>query len=105
MRISISGQHLDVSDALRTHVEERLEKVVRHFDHLTDTRVVLQIERNRHKAEANLNARGVRIHAHAEAGDMYTAIDSMTDKLDRQVLRHKEKSRDHHLEARAKRPE
>lgn len=98
MQISISGQHLDVTSALREHVEEKLDKIIRHFDHMTSTHVVLQIEKNRHKAEAKINARGIQFHAAAEADDMYAAIDSMTSKLDRQVLKHKEKVSDHHAE-------
>ncbi len=99
MQISISGQHMDVTPALREHVEEKLDKIIRHFDNLTDTHVVLQVEKNRHRAEANINARGVRIHATAEADDMYAAIDAMTSKLDRQVLKHKDKISNHHGEA------
>jgi putative sigma-54 modulation protein len=98
MQISISGQHLDVTPALREYVEEKLEKIIRHFDHVTNTHVVLQIEKNRQKAEANINARGTQFHAAAEADDMYAAIDLMTGKLDRQVLKHKEKVSNHHPE-------
>lgn len=98
MQISISGQHLDVTPALREHVEEKFDKISRHFDHMTNTHVVLQIEKNRHKAEAKISARGIQFHAAAEAGDMYAAIDAMTSKLDRQVLKHKEKVSDHHVD-------
>jgi putative sigma-54 modulation protein len=102
MQISISGQHVDVTPALREHVEEKLDKIIRHFDHLTNTHVVLQVEKNRHKAEANISARGVQFHAAAEADDMYAAIDSMTNKLDRQVLKHKDKVSNHHTDNGAK---
>lgn len=102
MQISISGQHVDVTPALREHVEEKLDKIIRHFDHLTNTHVVLQVEKNRHKAEANINARGVQFHAAAEADDMYAAIDAMTNKLDRQVLKHKDKVSSHHTDNSAK---
>lgn len=105
MQISISGQHLDVTPSLREHVEEKLDKIIRHFDNVTNTHVVLQVEKNRHKAEANINARGVQFHAAAEADDMYAAIDSMTVKLDRQVLKHKEKVSNHHVESVAKTPQ
>ena len=98
MQISISGQHLDVTPALREHVEEKLEKIIRHFDHVTNTHVVLQVEKNRHKAEATINARGTQFHAAGEADDMYAAIDLMTGKLDRQVLKHKDKVSSHHAE-------
>ncbi len=102
MQISISGQHLDVTPALREHVEEKLDKIIRHFDNVTNTHIVLQVEKNRHKAEANINATGVQFHAAAEADDMYAAIDAMTSKLDRQVRKHKGKVSDHHSENTAK---
>ena len=96
MKISISGQQMDITPALHKHVEEKVEKIVRHFDHVTSTHVVLHVEKTRHLAEATINAKGATLHASGAAGDMYAAIDAMVDKLDRQVIRHKEKLTDHH---------
>ncbi len=96
MRISISGQHMDITDALRSHVAEKVEKIARHFDHVTHTHVVLHVEKTRHMAEATINTKGATMHASGTADDMYAAIDSMADKLDRQVLKRKEKLTDHH---------
>ncbi|MGR3985251.1 MAG: ribosome-associated translation inhibitor RaiA [Gammaproteobacteria bacterium] len=96
MQLSISGQHMEVTPALHEYVAERVGKITRHFDHVTSAHVVLHVEKKRHMAEATLNARGATVHASASAGDMYAAIDAMTDKLDRQVVRHKEKRADHH---------
>ena len=56
------------------------------------------VEKNRHKAEANISARGIQIHAAAESDNMYSSIDSMTEKLDRQVIKHKEKQTNHHTQ-------
>lgn len=96
MQLSISGQRMDITDALRAHVADKVEKITRHFDHVTRTHVVLRTEKSRHKAEATVNTRGATLHAAATAGDMYAAIDSMAEKLDRQVIKHKEKLTDHH---------
>lgn len=96
MQISISGQHLEITKSLHQHVSEKIEKIVRHFDHVTNTNVVLAVEHKRHKAEATINAKGAMLHASSTRDDMYAAIDSMVDKLDRQVLKHKEKMTDHH---------
>ena len=96
MQISISGQHLDVTSSLKNHVNEKLEKITRHFDHVTQVKVVLHIEKDQHIAEANIHTKGTTINATGEAADMYSAIDTMTSKLDRQVLKHKEKLTDHH---------
>jgi putative sigma-54 modulation protein len=96
MQLTISGQHVEISEPLRQYVSEKFERIIRHFDHLTNTNVVLRIEKNRHLAEATINGSGAALHANAEAADMYAAIDALVGKLDHQVRRHKEKSRDHH---------
>ena len=96
MNLSISGHHLDLTDALRNYVTEKMQKVERHFDHLIDSQIVLSVEKLRHKAEANLHASGTRLHAEAVEDDMYAAIDHMIDRLDRQTRKHKEQLRDHH---------
>ena len=96
MQVTITGQHLEVTDALRDYINEKMERIQRHFDHVTNTNVVLHVEKVRHIAESNLSAKGTMIHANGEAEDMYAAIDQMIDKLDRQVRRYKNKLRDHH---------
>lgn len=96
MQISISGQHMDITESLHNHVSEKVEKIARHFDHVTKTNVVLHVEKTRHIAEATVNTKGAMIHASSTADDMYSAIDSMVHKLDRQVIKHKEKLTDHH---------
>ncbi len=96
MQISISGQQLDITESLHNHVSEKVEKIVRHFDHVTNTNVVLHVEKSRHIAEVTVNTKGAMIHASSTAEDMYSAIDSMAHKLDRQVIKHKEKLTDHH---------
>ncbi|MFT5260651.1 MAG: putative sigma-54 modulation protein [Cryomorphaceae bacterium] len=95
MQIAISGQHLEVTASLKQHVEEKLEKVIHHFDHLTQAQIVLHIEKEDHMAEANIHAKGTSIHATGLAENMYAAIDLMAQKLDRQVLKHKEKITNH----------
>lgn len=96
MQITISGQRMEVTPALHEHVVEKIEKIARHFDHVTNTHVVLQVEKNRHSAEATIRTKGATLHASATADDMYAAIDFMVSKLDRQIIKHKEKLTDHH---------
>lgn len=102
MTFHLTGHHVDITDAIRAHVEQKLEKVKRHADRVTDLHVVLEVERNRHKAEANIMLRGAKLHAEATEDDMYVAIDSMVDKLDRVVKKHREKQVDHHMKDSAK---
>lgn len=95
MQITVSGHQVEVTEPLRNYAAEKMNRISKHFDHVTTTNVVLHIEKNRHMAEATIHAKGATLHANAEGEDMYAAIDSVTDKLDRQVIRHKEKRSDH----------
>ncbi|RJS92248.1 ribosome hibernation-promoting factor, HPF/YfiA family [Salinisphaera sp. Q1T1-3] len=96
MNLNISGHHVDMTNALRDYVASKMERIERHFDHVLDAEVVLEVEKLRHKAEATMQIRGAKLHAEAVKEDMYAAIDCMVDKLDRQTIRHKEKACDHH---------
>ena len=96
MPLTITGHHIDVTPALRNRVESKLAKLDRHFDSLTDIHCVLTVEKLQHKAEATVHLTGGTIHADAVEEDMYAAVDSLVDKLSRQVTKHKEKLTDHH---------
>lgn len=99
MNLTITGHHLDVTPAIRGYVEEKMGRITRHFDQVIDVSVILAVEKLKHKAEVNLHLRGKDIYVESIDDDMYAAIDSLADKLDRQVLKHKEKSGDVHRES------
>src|SRR5664279_1998941 len=98
MNLNLTGIHLDVTPAIRAYVVAKLQRVTRHFDHLIDVNVVLSVDKLRQKVEANVHVRGKEIHAESTEPDMYAAIDSLADKLDRQVVRHKEKLSAHRMD-------
>lgn len=91
MQINISGHHLDLTPSLRDYVTNKMEKLERHFDHITNTQVTLSVEKLRQKAEASVHISGADIFAQSESQDMYASIDALIDKLDRQIIKHKEK--------------
>ena len=91
MNLSVSGHHLEVTPALKSYVQNKLERVTRHFDHIIDAHVILTVEKLKQKAEVTLHVRGKDLHCESEEGDLYAAIDLLADKLDRQVLRYKDK--------------
>jgi putative sigma-54 modulation protein len=91
MNLNLTGNHLDITPAIRDYVVAKLDRITRHFDHVIDVQVVMSVAKLRHKVEANLHARGKDIHVEAVELDMYAAIDVLVDKLDRQVVKHKEK--------------
>jgi putative sigma-54 modulation protein len=96
MQLQLTGHHVEVSDSLRTYVESKFSRIVRHFDHVIDVHCILTVDKLEHKAEATLHVSGGNIHAVSIDGNMYAAIDLLTDKLDRLVKKHKEKRTDHH---------
>ena len=97
MNLNITGHHLEVSPAIRDYVEEKLERVVRHFDHIIDIRVVVAAQKQTQKAEITLHVKGKNIHVDSESTDLYAAIDLAMDKLNRQVGKYKEKVQDHRV--------
>ncbi|WP_298138855.1 ribosome-associated translation inhibitor RaiA [Acidiferrobacter sp.] len=96
MDITVSGQQVEITPPLRDYAVEKVGRIQRHFDHAITADVVLHVEKKRYTAEANVRAKGTVVHADAAAEDMYAAIDLLTDKLDRQILRHKEKVTNQH---------
>ena len=98
MNLNVSGHHLEVTPAIRGYVSAKLERIKRHFDHVIDAHVILSVDKLRQKAEVTLRVRGKDIHCACEEQDLYAAIDLMADKLDRQVIRYKDKRFDkpHH---------
>ena len=96
MQINITGHHLDITPALRSSVHEKFERLQRHFDHITNSHVILSVEKERQKAEATVHVNRGNLFAEVEHEDMYAAIDMLIDKLDRQLKKHKEKLTDHH---------
>lgn len=96
MNLTITGHHLDVTESLRNYVASKMEKLERHSADVQDINVILSVEKLQQKAEATVNLKGNQLFADTAEQDMYAAIDLLTDKLDRQLIKHKEKVKDHH---------
>jgi putative sigma-54 modulation protein len=96
MNLSLTGHHLEVTPAMRDYVHSKLERVTNHFDQVIDVKVTLSVEKLQHKVEATMHVPGNDLHVTCTDENMYSAIDMLADKLDRQVLKHKEKQGDHH---------
>ncbi len=99
MQINITGHHIEVTPALRAYVTEKLQRISRHFDHVISIDVILKIENHHKQAEAKVNAAGKPLFAQESGDDMYAAIDGLSDKLDKQVRRYKDRVRGHHASA------
>lgn len=95
MQLNITGHHLEITTPLKEYVESKFERLQRHFDQITTTHVILSVEKMVQRAEATVHIAGGDLFAHAESEDMYAAIDALADKLDRQLIKHKQKHRGH----------
>ncbi|MDP2169917.1 MAG: ribosome-associated translation inhibitor RaiA [Rhodocyclaceae bacterium] len=98
MNLNITGHHIEVTPALREYVTGKVDKVIRHFDHVTSVHIILSVEKLVQKAEITLHVKGKDIYADSSDTDLYAAIDKLIDKLDRQVLKYKNKNQDHNHE-------
>lgn len=110
MNLTISGHHLDLTPAIREYVQSKLDRIKRHFDHVIDIAVILSVDKlsekeKRQRAEINLHVRGKDLHAESISHDLYAAIDSLIDKLDRQVMKYKDKLQDHQCTASGRLPD
>jgi putative sigma-54 modulation protein len=95
MQLTITGHHIEVTEALRNHVTEKFARIARHFDKVMEVHVVLEVQKLQQKAEATVHVNGANLFAEDTQEDLYSAIDNLIDKLDRQVLKHKEKHLNH----------
>jgi ribosome hibernation promoting factor len=95
MQLDVTGRHVDITDSLKSYVENKFQKLERHFEHINNTHVILSVEKERQKAEATVHVNRGNLFADDEQEDMYAAIDGLIDKLDRQLKKHKEKLTDH----------
>ena len=91
MNLNVSGHHLEITPAIRGYVQAKLERVTRHFDNVIDAHVILSVDKLKQKAEVTLRVRGKDLYCESEEADLYAAIDLMIDKLDRQVLKYKDR--------------
>jgi len=91
MNLNMTGHHLEITPAIREYVVAKMDRINRHFDHVIDVNMILSVEKLRQKIEANVHLSGKDIFVESIDADMYAAIDLLVDKLDRQIIKHKEK--------------
>jgi putative sigma-54 modulation protein len=96
MNLKISGHHLAITPAIRDYLQNKMAKVSRHFEQVMDVDIILSVDKLDQKAEAKVHLSGKDLFCESIDADMYAAIDGLADKLDRAVLKHKEKLVDHH---------
>lgn len=95
MNLHLTGHHLEITPAIRDYISSKLARITHHFDHVIDVNVILSVEKLQRKIEASVHVRGKEIFCESADADMYAAIDLLADRLDRTILKHKEKSLGH----------
>ena len=95
MNLNITGHHVELTPAIREYATNKLDRVIRHFDHVTSVHVILSVDKLVQKAEVTLHVKGKDIYADATDANLYASIDLVADKLDRQVVKHKERVSNH----------
>jgi len=95
MQINLSGHHVDLTPAIKSYINSKLDRLEKHHDRITSTNVILSVDKLRQKAEASIHVSGKDFFADSESENLYAAIDLLTDKLDRQLIKYKEKIRNH----------
>jgi putative sigma-54 modulation protein len=98
MDIIVTFRHTEPIESLKTYAEEKVSKLKKYLDFPTEAHIVLSVEKFRHQADVTLTLDGTRIKGVEETGDMYSAIDQVMDKIEKQVKRHLSKIRDHRSE-------
>ena len=91
MNLQLTGHHVEITPAIREYVVSKLDRINRHFENVIDVNVILTVQKLDQKIEANVHLSGKDIHVECHDADMYAAIDGLVDKLDRQIIKHKEK--------------
>ena len=95
MQLNLSGHHLDITSALRQHASDKLSKIKHHFDKVMNVNMTLEVQKDVQTAEATIHVRGADLFAKAQSNDMYVSIDQLINKLDSQIIKHKEKLHNH----------
>jgi putative sigma-54 modulation protein len=91
MNLHLTGHQLQITPAIREYVASKLQRVKHHFDSVIDVNVIMSVEKLLQKVEASVHVRGKDIFCESTDADMYAAIDSLVDKLDRTIIKHKER--------------
>ena len=104
MNLHVTGHQLAVTPAIREYIAGKLQRITHHFDQVIDVNVIMSVEKLEQRVEATVHVRGRDIFCESAAHDLYAAIDGLVDKLDRTIIKHKEKSLAHRHDGTLKHP-
>ncbi|MBT3462776.1 MAG: ribosome-associated translation inhibitor RaiA [Gammaproteobacteria bacterium] len=91
MQISVSGHHVQITEAIEHHIRKKLSRLEKHYQPIINSQVILSVDKNVQKAETRIHISGAEVFAEAESNNLYTSIDKMVKKLDRKMIEMKRK--------------
>ena len=97
MNIQITARNINLTDAIRNYAEKKVSKLEKYFDHITEASVLLEVQKNVHTVEVLLSAKGVFMKGLEKSEDLYASIDLAVDKIEKQLVKYKEKLKDKKL--------
>jgi putative sigma-54 modulation protein len=103
MQVSVTFRHIEATEALRQHAEQRVQRIAKYLHRPIDAHVILSVAKRRHIAEIVLNADRTTLNATEETNDLYSAIDLAADKLEQRARKHTSKLKSHKVAASGRR--
>ena len=105
MKINIIGHHLEVTDGLKDNIGKKLKKIKEHSQDILEIKIILSVDNTTHNAEGNIHLPKIDLHAKCSSNDMYQSIDLLVNKLDKQIIKHNDKVKNHQSQNNIKRSE
>ena len=103
MKINIIGHHFEITDGLKDHIGKKLKKIEGHSQEISEIKIILSVDNITHNAEGNIYLHKTDLHAKCSSSDMYQSIDLLVSKLDKQIIKHKDKIKSHQSQMNIKR--
>ncbi|MFQ5444201.1 MAG: ribosome hibernation-promoting factor, HPF/YfiA family [Nitrospinales bacterium] len=93
MKLTVTGRNIEITEAIENHLHKKMEKTLREFGEKADVHVALAVEKHRHFAEVTVKSKGFTVHSEEETSDLYASMDNALDKIEKQLRKHKERSK------------
>ncbi|MFP6637339.1 MAG: ribosome-associated translation inhibitor RaiA [Nitrospinaceae bacterium] len=94
MKLTVTGRNINITDGIRDHMQNKMDKTINDLGDVADIHVALHIEKHRHLAEVTVKTKGLTVHSQQETHDLYASIDNALLKVEKQLRKHKEKAQD-----------
>ena len=93
MKLSVTGRNIEITDGIRNHLNDKIDKTIADLGEAADVHVALSVEKHRHFAEVTVKTKGFTLHSQDETEDLYTSMDKALEKMEKQIRKNKEKAK------------